>query len=777
MPNWLPDLASVTDSLYFLVGGILIALITRWWAGPLDRRTVGGYLALTFLFFSIPLATPQYQLPLDYIYQFDPWRESLATGPDQAQNPLLSDVALQMIPFRTLVRDRLLSGQAPLWSHELGTGQPLLGNAQSAPFAPLHLLALPLPPLRALTVVAAWQVLASMLLMHLLLVQLGASNRASTLAAIAYSLSVFQIGWLYHPLSMVSAFLPGLLLAVERLRQREPRALAGIVICATTMLLSGNPGVAAVCSVVVIGWWLRALIASSQRRGFLWQSCLATLIALGLSAPAILPLSETIPASERALVLKVAPETVQPSRFEASHLRTLVTPFASGSPRDGNWSGTSNFLELSTGFAGLLTLILALVGALVFQGAILGWMITGLVAILVAMGSPPLFDLVNSFPFLSQLPLGRLRLIFVLATAIAAGLSFDRVVQDRRARSIAAILMASGLVVLQFIIPEVESPWQAAWRWSVSAGLLATLLTLSIPKLRRRFAGIAIVVVLVDLALFGLRFHPITPSAMDLRPPEAIIYLRAQWRSEGAPWRVSAINGRMLPYLSSAYGLWDPRGFDPMRPGDALQLLRERLDRPALVGLFLQRAPLDQGFLDFLGVRYLLTGSHDQPGPSWSESYRDNRVVVWENKTALPLFFVPERIVPCESNAAALEFAKVNEDFQKRTCVSTEPENSLQKGTVSSISVAPNSFAVEIESSSEAIVASSVTWMPGWKLHINSQPAEIVKTNGAFLGAEVGTGQSVLRFYYTPWQWRIGWIGFFLALALGLLVAVRHRTK
>jgi hypothetical protein len=54
---------------------------------------------------------------------------ALAGGGGTAPAALLSDVPLQTLPLRALVRERLLRLEAPLWTHELGTGQPLAGNA------------------------------------------------------------------------------------------------------------------------------------------------------------------------------------------------------------------------------------------------------------------------------------------------------------------------------------------------------------------------------------------------------------------------------------------------------------------------------------------------------------------------------------------------------------------------------------------------------------------------------------------------------------------------
>lgn len=162
----------LADTTLFGAGAVLVVLAVRWWRPDLPWRWAAGHALLVFAFFAVPLATPSAQVPVDIAYQWRPWSETL-TEKLRIDNPLLSDIPLQMLPFRTLVRERLLELEAPLWAHGLGTGQPLLGNAQSAPFAPLHLGTLPVPPIRGLTVAAAWQVLLGLLLTHALVLGLA----------------------------------------------------------------------------------------------------------------------------------------------------------------------------------------------------------------------------------------------------------------------------------------------------------------------------------------------------------------------------------------------------------------------------------------------------------------------------------------------------------------------------------------------------------------------------------------------------------------------------
>src|SRR5262249_482377 len=143
---------------------------------------------------------------------------------------------------------------------ELGTGEPLLGNAQSAPFSPLGLLTLPLPPVRALPVTAALRLFLALLLCHGLLIELGAGAAGAAFGAIAFGLSVPSTCWALYPLGMGAAWRPGVLLGIVRLRRGGRGGLAGLVACAAGMALSGHPetlahaGLAAGVAAIGLAW-------------------------------------------------------------------------------------------------------------------------------------------------------------------------------------------------------------------------------------------------------------------------------------------------------------------------------------------------------------------------------------------------------------------------------------------------------------------------------------------------------------------------------------------
>ena len=713
--------------LVYLGGGALLGALMRWWCPRPGWRWIAAYWLAAGAFFAAPLLTSKLQVPSDIAYQWRPWRE-MVPEPVVPANGLLSDVPLQIIPFRALVRDRLLRGEAPLWAGEMGTGEPLLGNAQSAPFSPLGLLALPLPPVRALPVMAALKLFVSLLLTDALLAALGAGRAGACFAAIAFAFSVYSICWALYPLGMAAAWLPGVVLGLVLLRRGERGGLAGLVVCAGGMALSGHPETlahAALAAAVVAAALLLGRVGGSGGGATRWRFAgglaAAAAMSAGLAAPALLPFVEALPDTVRAQLVERSSQGVQPPAFTPAILNLAIDPLAYGSPGGSGWTGPSNFNELCSGYAGLLALALAAAAALTFGGRLLAILAGGAVALAAAQAIPPFLQLVRALPPLDYAANGRLRLIWVLAVAVAAGLALERLAARPAGRWIAGAAAAAAALGLVCERPP-GLPWERAWWLATAGGAALTaaafwwaavrattratgsarrpresldevetrpaecaglgsdpagrpsgslgggLATAGRPDAARWLPWLAVACLAVDLGLLDHRLLPVLPSAFDLAPPPAVAAMTAEMRDgagAGAAFRVVAEGDALRPGLAALYGLWDPRFNDPMEPGRASlvvgRLLRERyrLGTPML----LMQRPYPVPSLRYLGVRLMLTRHRAELFPPWEEAWDGQGGKLWRNPEALPLFFMPAAWRPAHDPGDALLATVANQDF------------------------------------------------------------------------------------------------------------------
>lgn len=803
------------DGLLYLVGAaVLVALVRRLPPG-LSWRRGSGYALLVLAFYGPALLGPATHVATDIAYQWRPWSETLAEGeaPVEMANPLLSDIPFQMLPFRTLVRERFLDGEVPLWAHEMNAGQPLLGNGQSAPFAPLHLAALPVPPARALTVAAAWQTLVGLLLMHLLVLAVGAragpaAEWGATVGAVAFALSTYAVAWAYHPLGMVAMGVPGVVLGILHLARGTRGGFSLLVAVAVSMAVSGHPETVAHTALLSAGLAVGLLVRpptgreAPGRGRFVGLLAGAAVLSALLAAPALLPLAETLPASERMEILDKAPRVVAPPVHEAADWLPTFQPLAFGSPRyhdtEADYRGRSNFNELCSQYAGALTLVLALVGALVLRGRVLAIVLAGLGSLLVSFRVEPLYSAFEILPVVGHAAHGRLRLFWVLAVALAAGVALPRLLETRRRRTALAVGVAVLAIAIALVPPpvadggsgELGAVHPRLWFALVLAGLglFAAALGLSLterPQLApRRLAAGAALLLGAELFVLGVVYHPLTPPALQLDPPPALAFIldrNAEALARHQPFRVLAEGADLVPNLAAAQGLWDPRSSnDPARPFEATWLLGRRLSQGQWQRsqATLLEGHYDAPFHQMLGVRYVLTRHREPLGPPYRPVFDHQGGKVWELDGALPLFWVPER-VDAVDRLTARRRAVRNRNFEARGTVTVEdgtpPTADAQQGAVEIARIHGNGFDLTTRSAGPVVVASSVVLVPGWRVTIDGESARPVAVNWIFLGFEVPAGEHRVELTYSPAGWRWGLVLFGVGVMVVVILVIRRR--
>jgi hypothetical protein len=760
------------SALLFFAGAVVLVVAVRAWRPALPLRTAAAYVALTGAFFALPLFAGRLQLGTDIPYVWRPWSESVAEV--RPANALMWDVVLEALPYQTLVRQQLLGGAVPRWAHELGTGQPLIGSAR--PFTPLHLLSLSLPPLRGLTVAIAWQMLLALLLMDALARALGAGAWGAPLAAVGFAWSTFAVLWLYNPISMTAAWLPGVVLGVVAVARREPRAFAGLVSCGLGMALGGHPEIIALGLLAVSACAAAQLVRSapSRRLGFAARLAGGGLLVGCLAAPALLPTAEALAGSVRMLVAR-RPEQLQPPPFATRQLAPVISPLYFGSPVDRSWSGPAhaNFYEMCSGYAGLVTLAMALAGALAFGGRWAALVAAGGVALLAALRASPVADLVQLLPGVAATPVGRARLLWVFAVALGAGLALERVAAPVRSRWVGAALLLAAAGAVACLPPDPGTTAQLRVWWAALASVGAAFAALVVPRWRPSFPAVAVAGAVVELFLLGVRVQPAIEPRFDLAPPPALSFLLRQARAAPAPFRVTAEGRDLQPNLGALYGLWDPRGYDPLRPGVAARIVAERLraGQPAGDALQLGR-PYDQPGLDFLAVRFLLLGHDRSLRPPWRLVFDGVGGRVWENPRALPLFFMPRRIAPVAGTEEAIEATLGNIDFAAAAARVGGGPAREQSGEVTLIRPRPNGFDLTLRSPTGGTVGSSVSYASGWRASVDDHGRPTFAVNGGFLGFEVPPGARRVRLDFEPpgWTWglRLAIAGGLVALLLGI---------
>ncbi|MCB0043160.1 MAG: hypothetical protein KDE23_25910, partial [Caldilinea sp.] len=261
----------------------------RWWI------VVGGFAALAAIFYA-PIVL------------------GLRTFPD-------GDFTHHFLPFSLFLQDEVLAGRLPVWNPFTYGGHPFLADVQAAVFYPVSnaLLGLTLPwtapgaRLYFLQVEAIVQVALAGWFTFLLVRKLTARMDAAILAGITFAFSGYLTG--YPPVQLAvlrtAIWLPLilwlLLRAVEAPRAWSRWIAAGVALAVG--FLAGHSQTTLYVLYASAAWWIVLLILRRSEltadRG--WLPVLAGavsmgLVALGLSAPQLLPSIEFVQLSVRANV-------------------------------------------------------------------------------------------------------------------------------------------------------------------------------------------------------------------------------------------------------------------------------------------------------------------------------------------------------------------------------------------------------------------------------------------------------------------------------------------
>jgi hypothetical protein len=431
-----------------------------WWITALHVGTL-ALLACLAVFHGF---RPDHTLtPTDALKLVAPW----STDPYYvARNEQLLDQTVQFVPWMIYAKERLATGQIPLWNPHSQLGVPFLGNGQSAVFYPTTLLHLYLPETWSWTISAALRLFVAGLGAWALAGHYRLRGGPRLLAGVAFMLCGFNVVWLNHPQMNVMPLLPWAVLLTEKLLVEVTlvRIIFAIVVFAV-QFLGGHPATSVhlllACGLVVVirpfipegdgaparlrVRWLRGAVATAG----------AVLFAFALAAIQWLPLIEYAQNSGATLVRqeKIRAERGRVFSLDPRYLLGMVFPYANGYPPDRitpfemrQVTGLPNTNELAPGWVGTIPLLLAVFAMATRRrrGAVMMWIIIGGVAAAIAIRLPLLDHVVQRIPGLNVAQNARLLGVAALALALLCGFGVEALV-DRLRQGADAPKLRKGL--------------------------------------------------------------------------------------------------------------------------------------------------------------------------------------------------------------------------------------------------------------------------------------------------------------------------------------------
>jgi hypothetical protein len=355
-------LADPLPGLYVAaLAALLLGALRRWW-DAVPGWVVAVFALVLVAFFGSVLFRGEILLPLDDLRGQAPFRQLAPTEPHG--NLIQGDLIQLIAPSQAEVRRAFAEGRLPFWNDRVGAGMPLLADPQAQVLQPLVLLAMPFPLGPAAGVTAALRVLLALVFTFLLLRRLDLGSGAALCGSLGFGLGGFVLLWLGWPLANSAAWLPVVLYGVVVLDRRGARRDALLLGAALFGLLqSGHPETIAYALLLASAFGAARALARSrgERRPFATRAAWVLALALGLSAPTLLPAALYLPQTARAAREAARLTTAAPGAAAlATRVIPVVAPNAQGNSRYLDYWGPSNSNEDASGFVGTVLLLGAL---------------------------------------------------------------------------------------------------------------------------------------------------------------------------------------------------------------------------------------------------------------------------------------------------------------------------------------------------------------------------------------------------------------------------------
>ena len=731
---------------YSLVAAATLFVIDRRIL-PLSRGAALVLFLIPFAFVGKALVTGGVYAPIDQPYSTVPlsWMKD-AYGIGAPHNGALSDIYMQMIPWRKAVQWSLAHGEWPLWNPFAFSGEVLAGAAQSAPYHPLTLLACLLPIAQSFTFTTALTHFIAALGAFLFARELGCRESSSYVAALGFTYATNMALFAIWPLGASWAWLPWVLLGVHR------ASLPLLTSAFTLLLLTGHPESA--LHVVVIGAidWLVLV----RKRPIAVAG--AGVLALGITAIHLLPMFEAIPQTmEEAHRLQTFSQinVGVPARDVLARLATDVFPYLHF--RAWKIEGIQ-LIPYDSAAVGSIALALAIYAAWRIRSRVT-WFFAALGAfcLLARAAWEPLAQGLHRLPLFDIALNERLSFGAAFALVVLAAIGVEELLRRERDRAavitlavVLAAIVAGNLWLLRGgLVDTTPLAWGHGTVAAEIAGLaLATLLVAWRPKVWVP-ALVSLLLVQRFVAEGGI---VATFPARAAYPPIPIL---EPLKHVKEPFRITGHGNAFIPGTSTLYDLEDVRGYQ------AMTFLRYR----GTYSLWSIHQPvwynrvddLTRPFLSFLNVRYAITWDRDPPPPGWIEVARQKGAILLENRNVLPRAFVPASVrinAPDEIEEMAREH-----DFGARAWIShreTPKDAANGPGRVTNLVERTREYELDADMQGAGWLVTSITMWKGWRAYVDGKRVNTYFANHAFLALHVEQGRHHVRLSYWPRGFVIG---------------------
>jgi hypothetical protein len=246
---------------------------------------------------------------------------------------------------------------------------------------------------------------------------------------------------------------------------------------------------------------------------------------------------------------------------------------------------------------------------------------------------------------------------------------------------------------------------------------------------------------------------------------------------------------RVLPLLRDPYSSSTPAYFYPVIGGYSASKLSVIQDVMYGNGpLNIQSQNFNPALLNLMNVKYV-TYSQQLPLPGFTQAFRGEQGLVFENQNVLPKAFFVDSVITVQQPTEAYNYLMPGQlDFATTAVVETSEQLQTSDDTTSSVEVTKYTgpeITLEVFRSKPGFLVLSETYYPaGWTATLDGEEIPIYKTNYFQRGLQIPEGEHTIELNFMPNRHllgvRLAWFSLLFQLSIGLywgFTVIRNRSS
>ena len=774
-------------------------------------------ITIVVLVFFYPIFKGQIPFPGDLLVNTNPYRAQSFLGfapngyPNKAQG---QDVISEIYPWRYFSVNQLKQGNIPFWNPYNFSGNPQLADFQTAVFYPLNFLYFLLPFNFSWTLIIMFQPFLAALFMYLFLRKgVGLKDFPAVIGGIAFGFSSYMTVWLeYGNIGSTILWLPLVLLVIKYMSQKiNSKNFLALVATLSVAILAGY--IQGVFYVYVLCLFYYLCLMFAQKKLRLLRIHLLFLLSLALpfllTSFQILPTLQLFSQSTRgAYTLAQIGKNLAPLQYWI----TIAIPDFFGNPATRNYWIDGTYIERVM-YPGIVILFFAIYAIFNKVNSLEKkfFLVVAAVSLIIATNLPLVkYFYLIPIPVISTTVATREFSILIFSLIVLGAIGLNQFINEKSFKKIFAvgfivflILVWGAVLFLIKFSPALSANLKISEHNLIlpSVLILLTILAVFLKRINLKISLVLLtLLVIFDLFYFFNKITPFAPSELTYPQTPITSYLQ----------NIAGINrywGYGSAYIQANYQSVDqtfsPEGNDPLhisRYGELLASsingkLPQMLPRPDAniapgYGVNdLKTNYFRQRILNLLGIKYVLnyqdmvdtwlqTDFSTFPADQFTLVEKIYPWQVYENKNALPRFFLTSDFVLVKNKAQALS-AIYTADLGKTLILEKLPGLTIDKnssGEVKLISYSPNKVFFNTKTSGNELLFISDNYYPDWKVTIDEKPTELMLADYAFRAVAIPKGEHIVEFYYSPKTFELG-LGIAVLGLLALFLTVIYVKK